>query len=163
AARGVSAIRMPQRASASALARSRFQPVTACPAAISRGTMPAPMAPRPMNPIFMSSAEFGSARLGPHLVIAVGAQIEIVAVRIDGAKFRIMAVARSFERYAIAVLFEPFDEFRIVLDQEPEMVEATRFAVDLVGMDRQVHVAVGQRDAAVLGAMNDLEAHHVDI
>ena len=32
--------------------RDLFQPVTLCPASISRGTMRAPMAPRPTNPMF---------------------------------------------------------------------------------------------------------------
>ena len=50
-ARGLSAKCMPAWISGSALARERFQPVTVWPAAISRGTMPAPMAPSPINPI----------------------------------------------------------------------------------------------------------------
>src|SRR5262245_14483339 len=53
-ARGLSAKRMPALTSGSALARVRFQPVTAWPAAISRGTMPAPIAPSPMNPILIA-------------------------------------------------------------------------------------------------------------
>src|SRR5262249_4584138 len=53
-ARGLSAKRMPTLISGSALARERFQPVTAWPAAISRGTMPAPMAPSPVNPILIA-------------------------------------------------------------------------------------------------------------
>src|SRR5262249_48022647 len=53
-ARGLSAKRMPALISGSALARERFQPVTVWPAAISRGTMPAPMAPSPMNPILIA-------------------------------------------------------------------------------------------------------------
>ena len=35
------------------LVLARFQPVTAWPAAMSRGTMPAPMAPSPTNPMFI--------------------------------------------------------------------------------------------------------------
>src|ERR1044071_9719290 len=50
AARGVSAQAMPAAISGAALSRERFQPVTLCPAAIRRGTICAPMAPRPMNP-----------------------------------------------------------------------------------------------------------------
>ena len=50
-ARGVSAERMPCSTSSTALARVRFQPVTLCPAAISRGTISLPMAPRPIKPM----------------------------------------------------------------------------------------------------------------
>ena len=42
---------MPAAISGSALSRDRFQPVTVCPAAISRGTISSPMAPRPTNPM----------------------------------------------------------------------------------------------------------------
>src|ERR1051325_5596010 len=49
-ARGVSAQAMPTAISGAALSRERFQPVTLCPAAIRRGTISAPIAPRPMNP-----------------------------------------------------------------------------------------------------------------
>ena len=38
---------MPPAISGSALSRERFQPVTLCPAAISRGTMSWPIAPSP--------------------------------------------------------------------------------------------------------------------
>ncbi len=53
-ARGVSAQRMPAVISGTALSRDRFQPVTECPAAIRRGTMSCPMAPRPTKPSFTS-------------------------------------------------------------------------------------------------------------
>ena len=53
-ARGVSANFMPAAISGSALSRERFQPVTVCPASISRGTISAPMAPSPTNPMFMA-------------------------------------------------------------------------------------------------------------
>ena len=56
-ARGVSAQRMPAAISGSALSLLRFQPVTVCPAAISRGTMTAPMAPRPTNPMFIHASQ----------------------------------------------------------------------------------------------------------
>ena len=48
--RGVSAKAMPALISGSALSRERFQPVTLCPASISRGTMSWPMAPSPTKP-----------------------------------------------------------------------------------------------------------------
>src|SRR6516162_6483971 len=54
-ARGVGASRMPAAINDSAFCLLRFQPVTAWPAAMSRGTMPAPMAPRPTKPMFMPS------------------------------------------------------------------------------------------------------------
>src|SRR5262245_16195689 len=53
AARGVSAHAMPAAIRAEAFSRERFQPVTLCPAAIRRGTISAPMAPRPMKPTFI--------------------------------------------------------------------------------------------------------------
>ena len=46
---------MPAATNGSAFFLLRFQPVTAWPAAMSRGTMPAPMAPRPTKPMFMPS------------------------------------------------------------------------------------------------------------
>src|SRR5512139_3503505 len=49
-ARGVSAQRMPDLISASALSRDLFQPVTSCPAAMRRGTISCPMAPSPTKP-----------------------------------------------------------------------------------------------------------------
>src|SRR4029079_18564158 len=49
-ARGVSAHDIPAEISGAALSRDLFQPVTLCPAAIRRGTISAPIAPRPMNP-----------------------------------------------------------------------------------------------------------------
>ena len=52
-ARGVSAQRMPAAIRSSALSRERFQPVTACPAFIRRGTINCPIAPRPTNPMSM--------------------------------------------------------------------------------------------------------------
>ena len=55
AARGVAAKRMPAWISGSALSLLRFQPVTAWPAAMSRGTMPAPMAPSPTKPMSIHS------------------------------------------------------------------------------------------------------------
>src|SRR6266516_3148578 len=54
-ARGVGARRMPAAINGSAFCLLRFQPVTAWPAAMSRGTMPAPMAPSPTKPMFMRS------------------------------------------------------------------------------------------------------------
>ncbi len=51
-ARGVSAKAMPAAISSFAFSRERFQPVTLCPAAMSRGTISVPIAPRPTNPIF---------------------------------------------------------------------------------------------------------------
>src|SRR2546430_300908 len=54
-ARGVSARRIPRAMRGSAFCLLRFQPITAWPAAMSRGTMPAPMAPRPTKPMFMRS------------------------------------------------------------------------------------------------------------
>ena len=44
-----------RRSAACALSRERFQPVTRCPAAIRRGTISAPMAPRPTNPMSNSA------------------------------------------------------------------------------------------------------------
>src|SRR5262245_6964833 len=55
AARGVSTKRMPAAISGSAFSLLRFQPVTACPAAMSRGTMPLPMAPSPTKPMSIHS------------------------------------------------------------------------------------------------------------
>src|SRR3954466_5626304 len=55
AARGVGAKRIPALISGSALSLLRFQPVTVWPAAMSLGTMPAPMAPSPTNPMFIHS------------------------------------------------------------------------------------------------------------
>jgi len=49
---GLAAKRMPSAMSPRALSRDRFQPVTVCPAAINRGAINAPMAPRPTNPMF---------------------------------------------------------------------------------------------------------------
>src|SRR5260370_25174229 len=54
-ARGVGASRMPAAIKGSAFCLLRFQPVTAWPAAMSRGAMPAAMAPRPTKPMFMRS------------------------------------------------------------------------------------------------------------
>src|SRR6266508_2946617 len=71
AARGESAHRMPDLISGSALSWLRFQPVTVCPAAISRGTMPAPMAPSPTNPMFIHSPRGGSLHHDLHLVAGV--------------------------------------------------------------------------------------------
>ena len=59
-ARGVAANAMPAAISGSALSRERFQPVTVCPAAISRGTISAPMAPRPTNPMFTMKSHLAS-------------------------------------------------------------------------------------------------------
>src|SRR5262245_65402451 len=61
-ARGVAANFMPAVISGCAFSRERFQPVTACPAAISRGTISAPIAPRPTNPIFTMPASLLSDR-----------------------------------------------------------------------------------------------------
>ena len=60
-ARGVSAHFMPAAISGSALSRDLFQPVTVCPAAISRGTISSPMAPRPTNPMFTHSPHWPAA------------------------------------------------------------------------------------------------------
>src|SRR5260370_185599 len=54
-ARGVGPSRMPAAINGSAFCLLRFQPVTAWPAAMSRGTMPGPMAPSPTKPMFMPS------------------------------------------------------------------------------------------------------------
>jgi hypothetical protein len=62
-ARGVSPNRMPASISACALSRERFQPVTRCPAAIRRGTISVPMAPRPINPMSNSAPPIPSLRL----------------------------------------------------------------------------------------------------
>src|SRR5262249_46609626 len=56
AAAGVSARRMPCATSASALLLVRFQPTTSWPAAINRGTINDPMAPRPANPSFIPAS-----------------------------------------------------------------------------------------------------------
>src|SRR5262245_24811478 len=55
AARGVGAKRMPAAISGSAFCLLRFQPVTACPAAMSLGTMPLPMAPSPTKAMSIHS------------------------------------------------------------------------------------------------------------
>src|SRR5262245_14685187 len=55
AARGVGAKRMPAAMSGSAFSLLRFQPVTACPAAMSLGTMPPPMAPSPTKAMSIHS------------------------------------------------------------------------------------------------------------
>src|SRR5712675_1763372 len=52
-ARGVAAHCMPAAINSSALSRERFQPVTRCPASMSRRTISRPMAPSPTNPTFM--------------------------------------------------------------------------------------------------------------
>src|SRR6266511_1747940 len=160
AARGVSAKRMPALINACAFSRDRFQPVTVCPAAIRRGTIPAPMAPSPMNPMFMRSpcgpprsrAAMRSSRggahllalvaLGPQLVVAVHRNVEIVAVRIDRPIFRVEPVARALERRAVALLLELGGDRVVVVDLEAEMIEARRLAVDLVGVDREVEISV---------------------
>src|SRR5262245_35213052 len=54
-ARGVGASRMPEATSGSLLLLLRFQPVTTCPAVMSRATMPEPIAPSPTTPTFMRS------------------------------------------------------------------------------------------------------------
>src|SRR5262249_29545609 len=53
AARGVGAKRIPAAMSGSAFALLRVQPVTEWPAAMSRGAMPAPIAPSPTKPMSM--------------------------------------------------------------------------------------------------------------
>ncbi len=53
ASRAVAAKRMPDLISGSALSRLRLKPMTVCPAAMSRGTMPTPMAPSPTKPMFI--------------------------------------------------------------------------------------------------------------
>src|SRR5262245_43846514 len=55
AARGVGAKRMPAAMSGPAFCLLRFQPVTACPAAMSLGTMPLPMAPSPTKAMSIHS------------------------------------------------------------------------------------------------------------
>src|SRR5215469_9483876 len=93
--------------------------------------------------------------VGTHLFVAILRNIKIVAVRIDRPVFRVMAVARTLERRPIAELLAALDDRLVVVDQEAEMIEARRLAVHLIGVDGQVHVAVGEWDAAVLGTMHD--------
>src|SRR5262245_41936698 len=192
-ARGLSAKRIPALISGSALVRERFQPVTAWPAAISRGTMPAPMAPSPMNPIFMAPRLFvvtarhyrggnraapaalmsqsgccgldglAAVAIGAQRIVAVDRDIEIVAVRINRPVLGIETVARPLQRWAITLVLEALDDLVVVLHLEAEMVKARGLAVHLVGVDGKVEVSVGERDAATAGAMLDRESHDLDI
>jgi hypothetical protein len=68
ASRGVAAKRMPALISGSALSRLRLKPVTVWPAAMSRGTMPTPMAPSPTKPRFMqpTSQRFAKRMMAPN-------------------------------------------------------------------------------------------------
>src|SRR5262249_52228002 len=182
AARGVWASRIPALTSGSAFACDRFQPVTVCPAAMSRGTIPAPMAPSPMKAMFMGppraaatprsalppsgrlrSHLLGLVAVGTQLVIAVHRNIEVVAVGVDRPVLGVETVARALERRTIAFLLEARRDLLIVFDLEAEMVEPGRFAVNLVGVNREVEIAVGERDAAVLGAVLHLQPHHLDV
>jgi hypothetical protein len=43
------------------------------------------------------------------------------------------------------------------------MVKARRLAVDLVGVDREVEIAVGERDAAVLSTLLHCQAHDLNV
>src|SRR5215813_14138721 len=202
-ARGLSAKRMPTLISGSALARERFQPVTAWPAAISRGTMPAPMAPSPMNPILiaprkcvafvclclslarsphgakrnagadeqlvLSFPDFASLHPGYGFRGAVMSQSAgcgfhgLAAVRIDRPILGIEAVARPLQRRSVALVLEALDDLGVILDLEAEMVKARGLAIHLVGMNGEVEIAVGQRDAAIAGPMLDREPHDLDI
>src|SRR5262245_51327419 len=220
-ARGLSAKRMPTLISGSALARERFQPVTAWPAAISRGTMPAPMAPSPMNPILIAPRKrvafvcpglvarsphgvkrnagadeqlvssfpdvaslhpgygfrgavmsqsggcgfhsLAAVAVGPQHVVSVDRDVEIVAVRVDRPILGIEAVARPLQRRSIALVLEALDDLGVILDLEAEMVKARGLAIHLVGVDGEVEIAVGQRDAAVAGPMLDREPHDLDV
>src|SRR5262245_36734308 len=69
ATRGVSAKAMPAAMSGSAFSLLRFQPMTACPAAMSLGTMPLPMAPSPTKPMSIHSPRttFDASRPCPSL------------------------------------------------------------------------------------------------
>src|SRR5207249_2971199 len=82
------------------------------------------------------------------LVVTVHGYVEIVAVRIDRAVLGVETVARALEGRPVALLVEFFGDRLVVLHLEAEMVEAGRLAVVLVGVDREVDVAVGERDAA---------------
>src|SRR5215510_452262 len=145
---------------------------------MSRGTMPAPMAPSPINPMFihspckrrdrvaMRSDRFhllAAVAIGPQRVVAVHRDIEVVAVRIDCPILGIEPVAGPLEWRPIAFGPKALDHLVVVLDLEAEMVKARRLAVDLVGVDREVEIAVGERDAAVLGAVLDRQSHDLDV
>src|SRR5215510_2687023 len=145
---------------------------------MSRGTMPAPMAPSPINPMFihspckrrdrvaMRSDRFhllAAVAIGPQRVVAVHRDIEVVAVRIDCPILGIEPVAGPLEWRPIAFGPKALDHLVVVLDLEAEMVKARRLAVDLVGVDREVEIAVGEGDAAVLGTVLHRQSHDLDV
>src|SRR5436853_40344 len=83
--------------------------------------------------------------------------------RIERAGFGMEPVGRALEREPVARLLELGRNRVVVIDLEAEMVEARGLAVDLIGVDGKIQVAVGKGDAAVLRAVLDLEPHDIDI
>src|SRR5262245_36211670 len=81
-ARGVSPQRMPAAIKAAALSLLRFQPVTVCPAACRRGTIPWPITPRPTNPTFTCMLHIKSTALYRTIFPAsCGSQVTKLLVR----------------------------------------------------------------------------------
>src|SRR5262249_53811987 len=89
--------------------------------------------------------------------------IEVVAVGVDRPVLGVEAIARALERRTVALLLEARRDLVIVLDLEAEMIEAGRLAVDLVGVDRKIEIAIGERHAAILGAVLYFQTHHFDV
>src|SRR3989304_658752 len=100
--RGLSAQRIPDLISVSAFSRVRFQPVTVYPAARSRGTIPAPMAPSPTNPIIIGGRRPASPRSCRFTVFSIRFA---VLGRTAEIKFRHRRAFQQFFRRAFKFFF----------------------------------------------------------